>query len=179
MEAEAHRYRGEGLFEVSDDRFPLDSAWEEQRAREAERIVTRALDKTLDDQIEHLARTSLGLGGFLGWLDDFGGLRLGIGATGTPRRDQLRPAQPEGGETTAPRAPAFNADLGLRLGAHPRLVLRTEFLGIRGRLEIPVLEEALRLTFERPLGPRVRAALSGGLSRDGDDWAALTLTIGI
>lgn len=174
MVREARRYRGEHLFDGSGGRFPLDSAGEDQRAREAERIFTRALDKTLDDQVEHLARTSLGLGGFLDWLDDLGGLRLGSGRPASARNDLVQAAQ-AAGDGSAPRdVPAFHGNLGLRLGAHPRIVMKTEFLGIRGRLEVPVLDGSLRLSFERPLGPRSRAALNGGRSRDGDDWAAIT-----
>jgi hypothetical protein len=162
MEHEARRFRSERLFDVSAGLRFDDSVAEELRATEAERIFTRSFDRAMDDQLELLARTRLGLGGLLDWLDDFGssGRAAARGPSGAG------PARPAGRPS---------AGIGLRIGAHPRVVLRGAALGFKGRIEVPVLDEPLRLSIERPLGVRGRAVLTGGVDRDGADWATLAV----
>ncbi len=171
MQHEALRYRRTGPFLSIDALAPSDTLAEEQRARQAERIATRAFNRTLDESLERLARGSPGLDGFLEWMDDFGALRLGRRAG--PSTVGSRSANGRAGGVGSAGAGTFGASLGLKIDAHPRLVVRTEFLGVEGRIEAPV-GEPLRLSFERPLGPRSRAALRGALARDGRDWATLT-----
>lgn len=161
MEQEAARTRRESRFDGLPAAAPfageVDSIGEELRALEAERIITRAFDHALDDQLERVARAHLGLGPALDWLEGGRGKR----------------AAGEG--TAGPAAGGFTSGLGFRIGAHPRLVLRTRFLGVRGRIEVPLLDEPLRLSFDRPLGSRGRVAVTSGLSRDERDWTMLSL----
>ncbi len=170
MQHEARRYRTGRVFDPSDTIDPIDSVAEEQRAREAERILTRSFNRTLDDQVEQALRTTLGLGGLFDFVED-------LGAVGF----RSRFPGPAAGAGEGPRAASdarFQGSVGLKIDAHPRVVFRTEFFRIHGRVEVPILDEPLRLSFERPLGARSRAALTGGLARHGQDWAALTLSIG-
>ncbi|MGH9750954.1 MAG: hypothetical protein ACRD5D_10970, partial [Candidatus Polarisedimenticolia bacterium] len=81
----------------------------------------------------------------------------------------------ETGGAAAGAGSGFATGLGFRIGAHPRLVLRTRFLGVRGRIEVPLLDEPLRLSFDRPLGSRGRVAVTSGLSRHESDWTMLSL----
>jgi hypothetical protein len=173
MQSEALRDRRKRPVVLSDTLDPSDQLAEEERARRAERIVTRAFNRTLDERLDHLARTSLGLSGLLAWMDDVGEAWPGLGdapsaAGGSPRGD------PTGARRSGDAA-AFRANLVLKLDARPRLVLRTSFLGIRGRIEAAPSDEPIRLNFERALGPRSHAALRGGVARDGRDWATFTL----
>jgi hypothetical protein len=55
------------------------------------------------------------------------------------------------------------------------VVLRGEALGLKGRLEVPILDDPLRLSIERPFGHRGRAVLTGAIDRDGADWATLAV----
>jgi hypothetical protein len=167
MEREASRFRRESRFDVAAAIDPEDSFGEDLRAREAERIITRAFDHAIDDQLELLARNGLGLGGVLDWLDDLGRPR-------SPAARSAAAAAAGGGPAPARRA---DAGVGLRIGAHPRVVLRGEALGLKGRIEVPLRDEPLRLSIERSFGARGRAVLSGGLDRDGQDWAILALNL--
>ena len=167
MEREAGRYRRESLFDVAAGLDAEDSFGEDLRGREAERIITRAFDHVLDDQLERLARNGLGLGGVIDWLDDFGSSRHRSAATSGLPDGEARPRTPK-------RA---DASVGLRVGAHPRVVLRGEALGLKGSVEVPLLDEPLRLSVEKSFGPRGRAVLSSGLDRSGPDWAILSLNL--
>jgi hypothetical protein len=170
MQHEARRYRTEGAFDPSDAIAPIDSVAEEQRAREAERILTRSFNRTLDDQVEQALRTTFGLGSVFDFVEDLGAAKL------RSRRSERAGGAPEG-SGSPPRA-RFQGSMGLKIDAHPRVVFRTEFFRIQGRVEVPILGDPLRLSLERPLGARSRAALTAGLARDGRDWAALSLRIG-
>ena len=76
-------------------------------------------------------------------------------------------------------APAgLRGDFGLRLDAHPALLLRAQYRKVRGRIELPVLNDPIRLSLEAPLGARGRAVLASGLPRDGQGWATLTFNFG-
>src|SRR6266850_2606786 len=154
---EAGRYRAETVLDPSLALEPLDSLLEEQRAREAERIISRAFRRTLEAPIEQRARGAFILGGLV----DLAGSMSG------PRSGSRSPDAAGAG---------FRGALELKLDAHPKLVLRAAFLGIRGRVEVPVLDDPLRVSFERPLGPRGSATLTGGTSRDGRDWATLNFS---
>ena len=137
---------------------PLDSHFEEQRAREAERIVSRAFRRTLEVPIEQRARGTFNLGGLVDLAGSWSGPR-----SGSPLADAAGPGPREAVE--------------LKLDAHPKLVLRATFLGFRGRVEVPILDDPLRVVFERPLGARGSATLTGGTSRDGRDWATLNFSL--
>ncbi len=174
MQCEAVRYEIVHLFDASGASAPIDSVAEDLRSQEAQRIFTRAFNRTLDGQLDTLARSSRGLAEVLDWLQDFGtsrstsrtaeGLAIdrngGVGAGGD-RRETGR----------------FRGTLGLNLGAHPRLVLGAVFGSLRARAEIPTPGEPLRLSVERSFGARSRAVLTSGLERDGRNWAALSLNI--
>ena len=178
MRREALRYRRQNISDVLaapgrmfDD---LDSEALEQRSHEASRIVTRSVRRALDGEIERLARTSLGLGptiDLLGHLSSRG----------------MRPQPSADGATSQPGAPspAFGAPagrwrggIGMRLDAHPALVMRTDSPRFAGRIELPVRNEPIRLSLECPVGPRGRAVLSSGMPRAGQGWATVTISFG-
>lgn len=147
MQREAKRYRAETVLDPSGATGLIDSAVEEQRSRQAERIVTRAFRRTLESPLASLLRGTTTFG-----LLDSGAIAAAPG--GAPRE-------------------GLRGRLGLKLDAHPRMVVGAEFLGFRGRLEVPLLDDPVRLTLERPLGPRGSAAFTGGVGRDGREWAVL------
>jgi len=160
MRREAQRYGSENV-------FPSD-----RRSDEAERIVTRSARRTLDLELERLAQRSLGLGATLDFFRR-------VSAQGT-HPEPLSVHEPPGGGPGSFRQETGRSDrvtgrIGLRLDAHPALVIRTTFFGIQSRLEMPARHEPIRLSIECPFGPRGRAAVTSGVSRDGQGWATLTL----
>ncbi|MBI1951336.1 MAG: hypothetical protein HYS34_08240 [Acidobacteria bacterium] len=176
MRREALRYRRQNLSDASaapgrafED---LDTAALERRSHEASRIVTRAVRRALDVEIERVARASLGLGPTIDLLGHFSsrGTRsrppAGNGAS-------LMDADPSA--TSGGAAGRWRSDIGMRLDAHPALVIRTHSPRVAGRLELPVRNEPIRLSLECPIGPRGRAVLSSGLPRDGQGWATATI----
>jgi hypothetical protein len=176
MRREARLDREDGIFDPADPLAPFDSIAERQRSRQAERIVTRSLHRTVDQRLEESLRLTPGLGRFLSWIE---GARSGRTAPG-PADPAAPAAAMENGATVAPDLSAAGdgertSVLRFKLDAHPRLVWRTRFAGLQGRVEVPLRNEPLRFSLERPLGPRCGAALHGGLARDGADWATLTL----
>ena len=62
LQHEAGRYRAETVLDPALASDPLDSHFEEQRAREAERIVSRAFRRTLEVPIEQRARGTFNQG---------------------------------------------------------------------------------------------------------------------
>ena len=167
MASEAQRYRSGHVYDLATGPDPFDSIGEELRAEEAERIVTRAFNRTLDARLDVLARSSDRMAAALARLEDLGsGFRTRRGRAERDATDLIGP-QFDTGKSGA------HASLGLRLGAHPALSLRGGFLGVRGRMDLPLLGEPLRLSLERSIGPRGRASLTAGADRDGHDWAAL------
>jgi len=168
MVHEAQRYRQSNLFAAPGPFDPGETATDEQRAAGAERIITRALNRTFHDHLEELARTTLGLDPVWIWLEDFGdGSRNPAVAAEEP---PTRPAM--GTDRDSARG-----SIGLRVDAHPRLMLRGTFHGMRARLEIPMRNEPIRLSLTRRVGSFGQAALSAGRSPDGDDWASLGLRL--
>ncbi len=168
MQDEARRFRSAHLYDGSAGLDPADSVAAELRSSEAQRIMTRAFNRTLDRQVNALARSSDGLRSAIDWLQDLGSIG---------RRDRTA-GKVESGPARARAATVggrFRTSVGLRLGAHPELALSTGFGSLRGRLELPIMGEPVRLSLERPLGPRGRAVFTSGLARDGGDWAALGL----
>jgi len=151
----------------------LDTEALERRSHEASRIVTRAVRRALDVEIERVARTSLGLGPTIDL--------LGHLASRGPRS---RPPAGNASSQAAGDLPAasggaagrWRGGIGMRLDAHPALVMRTDSLRFAGRLELPVRNEPIRLSLECPVGPRGRAVLSSGLPRDGRGWATATIS---
>ncbi len=179
MRREALRYRRQNISDVlaAPGRMfeDLDSEALVRRSHEASRIVTRSVRRALDGEIERLARTSLGLGptiDLLGHLSSRG----------------LRPQPAAGGAASLPAGaslPAFGAPagrwrggIGMRLDAHPALVMRTDSPRFAGRLELPVRNEPIRLSLECPVGTRGRAVLSSGMPRAGQGWATVTIRFG-
>jgi len=180
MNLEALRYRetnvsggmpGLGRDAASD----LDSSDEARRSSAASRVITRSSHRAMTDELEQLGRTSLGLGGVLDRLQNLSFRRArpdaSEGAAGRPVADGGSPA-------VAPSTDGLRGDIGLRLDAHPALMLRARLGAIRGRLDLPVLNEPIRLSVESPVGARGRAVLSSGLPRDGQPWATLTFSFG-
>ncbi len=171
MKREALRYRRENVSSASTAAGwtpfdEIDSIAAHQRSLEAERIVTRSTRRTIDLELERLARRSLGLGPTL---DFFGRL-----STRGGRADATAP----GGAAVAPeaaRSDGLTGGVGLRLDAHPALVLRATFRGIRGRIDLPALDEPARLSIEGSLGSRGRAVVTSGWSRGGDGWTTVTI----
>src|SRR5206468_6493396 len=132
----------------------IDSIAADQRSQEAERIVTRSARRTIDLELERLARQSLGLGATL---DFFGRL-----ATQGGRPDATNPGGGAGSSIASEtaRQDRLTGSIGVRLDAHPALVLRATFRGIRGRIDLPALDEPARLSIDGPFGPRGRAVLT-------------------
>ena len=143
----------------------------DQRSRQAERIVTRAVRGLVCERIEDLARSSAGLSQFL--------RRLSVTSGASPAPIEGSPASLSPG--AGPRAdrarePA-SASLGLRVDAHPRLVVRGRIGTLSGALEMPLLERELRLSVEQSLGNHGRAVLRGGRSEDRGDWATVGFSL--
>jgi hypothetical protein len=161
---EARRRTTETLLTIQPDEDAPDSALETERANHAEQILARALHRSLDEQIEQVARTSWGLAPAFDWLEDFGHGKRGVSSG---------PAAPAASATGTPMNGGFDGSVGVRIGAHPRLVLRGAFRGFRARIDVPVLEDEIRLAVERPLGPHGRAALTAIFPRGGPGRAFL------
>jgi hypothetical protein len=177
METEARRLRGGQVYDPMMSRAPFDSVAEEARTEVAETILMRSFNRTLESQADALVRTSPGLGTALDWLDNFGSRRRsspGNAGTEGPAAEGVRRAAGNDLEVAEPRS---RASLGLRVGVHPRLVLKSDFAGFRARLEIPLPGEPVRLSVERPLGDRGRLVFSSGLQGGDQSWAALGWTL--
>jgi hypothetical protein len=175
MRREALRYRGQNLSEVTavPDRVfeDLDSEALKRRSHEASRIVKRSVHRALDVEIERLARTSLGLGRTIDLLGS-------LSARGArPQAPSGPESLPEGASQTAPGATegGWRGGIGMRLDAHPALLMRADSKHLAGRLEVPVRDEPIRLSLECPIGPKGRAVLSSGMPRDGQGWATVML----
>ncbi len=171
MEREASRYCATHPSDLMETSSHVDTVAEERRARDAERIVMRAVNRTLESQLDLLSRATPGVRAAVAWLEGFGQSRdREVG------REIDHGPSPEiaGG---APDASRFTARFGVRLDAHPRLVLSSRLARFQGRLEVPLLNEPLRLTIERSFGARNRAVLTSALERDGRGWAALGLSL--
>ena len=175
MSHEARRFRRDNVTESwgaarsgrDDD---LDSIAEAQRGVEASGVVTRSLHRALDDELDRLARTALGLGPTLDFLQ---GLSLRRQRAGHAARAGASFGQHP--SVSAEENPdRLRGDVGLRLDAHPALLLRARFRSLRGRIELPARGDPARLTLESPIGTRGRAVLSSGLPRDGQGWTTLT-----
>ncbi|HKB07429.1 MAG TPA: hypothetical protein VKF61_04015 [Candidatus Polarisedimenticolia bacterium] len=173
MSLEARRYRRDNVSEStgllrSDRSDDLDSIAEARRNSEASRVITRSFHRALDDELERAARTTLGLGPTLDFLRgaSLRGLRTGQSA----RADGAAPVA----GSAAQRSEGLRGDIGLRLDAHPAVVLRARLGGMRGRIELPARNEPARLTVESPVGARGRAILSAATPRDGQASATLT-----
>lgn len=176
MEREAQRYRRENVSLVSSAAAPrsfdeVDSIAFDRQSEQAERIVTRSARRTLDLELERLARRSLGLGATLDFFGRVSAQGVHHEAPATQRMS--------GGDAAAARQKIGRPDrvtggIGLRLDAHPALVLRTTLFGIQGRLDVPARNEPYRLSIDSPAGPRGRAVLTSGRARDGRGWATLT-----
>ena len=149
-----------------------DTSMERLKAQQAERIVTKAFGKVLDLQLENFARTTGGLREAWAWVENLG-RQTSSASVFAPPGGQLN----SGASRTTPAR--FSARVGFKLDAHPKLTLSTELGKIRGRIEIPVRNEPMRITFERQLGPRSLVKLTSGVSRgNGDDWVNLSLRLG-
>jgi hypothetical protein len=172
MSLEARRYRRDNVSESTgflrnDSGADLDSIAEARRNTEASRVITRSFHRALDEELERAARTTLGLGPTLDFL-------RGVSLRG-PRSGQSARADTAGAPgSAAQRNEGLRGDIGLRLDAHPALVLRARLGSLRGRIELPALDEPARLTVESPVGLRGRAVLSAAQPRDGQGSTTLT-----
>jgi len=171
MRREALRYRRQNVSDVtaavSDRVFEdLDSEALERRSHEASRIVTRSVKRVLDVEIMRLARTSLGLGRTLDLLGSLASRGMRPQSPAGQRKSPSPAGAPEGG---------WRGGLGIRLDAHPALLMRADSRLFAGRLEVPVRDEPIRLSVECPVGPKGRAVLSSGMPRDGQGWATVML----
>jgi hypothetical protein len=175
MNQEARRFRRDNVSDSPGARGPglgddLDSIAEAGRNAEASRVITRSFHRALDQEMERAARVSLGLGPTLDFLRNL--------SFRSPRAEQSGGAG--GPEARSSRVPAVDrpqglrGDVGLRLDAHPALMLRARFRSLRGRIDLPVRDEPARLTVESSIGARGRAVLSASQPRDGQGWATLT-----
>jgi hypothetical protein len=147
----------------------------DQRSRQAERIMTRAVRGLVCDRIEDLARSSTGLSQFL--------RRLSISsfAGPAPIEESAAPLSP-GADPRAVRGPdrgrdPATASMALRLDAHPRLVVRGRIGTLSGTVEMPLLDRDLRLSVEQTFGHSGRAVLRGGRSEDRGDWATVGFSL--
>src|SRR5437899_7558795 len=179
MSREARRYRERNVSETggvfrNDSLGTLDSAVEATLSAAASRVITRSSHRALSDELDRVARASLGLGPTLDLLQNLSLRRARSGGPGA--------APPAGrpGESAATPAGAsrLRGDVGVRLDAHPALLFRAQFGTLRGRIDLPVRNEPVRFSLESPLGARGRAVLSSGLPRDGQAWATLTFSFG-
>jgi len=175
MSREAQRFRRENVSDAwgtlrSGWHDELDSVAEARRGAEASRVVTRSVHRALDEEMERLARTSLGLGPTLDFLQNLSLRHLWAGQS---VRSGVPAGQPQP-VSSAGRPRGLHGDIGLRLDANPALLIRARFQSLRGRIELPARGETVRLSLESPLGVRGRAVLSSGLPRGGQGWATLT-----
>jgi hypothetical protein len=173
MVREALRYRRQNALPAFDANEEADSFLAEERSRQAGRIFTRSFKRTARLQLERALRSSDAFGRLLDRSWDFGG--RGVAAPAGAGRGPEGPGAPGRDAGRAPRG-GLASSLRFRLDAHPRLILDTEFLGGRGRIELPLREEPVRLSFERPVGARGRAILSAGLRPGGPDSTSLTFS---
>lgn len=164
MEHEFLRYQQKNPHDAEGIGTSLDSIAEQQRRDQAKKVITRAFDKTMDRYLENVARTSLGLGGLIDWIEGNRGPRFRMGRKAAPPTD--RPG------TVAPAAHQprreFNLNVGVKVDAHPRLVLRSRLFGVRGRIELPVGGEPIRAIFSRSFGRHTHGAVAGSWARDGE-----------
>jgi hypothetical protein len=147
--------------ESSPGGLPIDSGSD----RRVQRILTRALRGALDEELGALTQRAP----FATFL------RKGSG------RDSLEETATgllSGTTPDDPKARRFDASLGVRIDAHPRLQLRTRFGSFSGIVEVPVLDPELRVGLERPLGSAGRAALRAGAGGERGDWASLNFAFG-
>jgi hypothetical protein len=180
MSHEARRYRERNVSEArgafrNDSLGEFDSAAEATRSAAASRVITRSSHRALSDELERVARASLGLGPTLDLLKNLSLRRARTGASdggSSPPRLDESPAGPQH------RAPRLRGDVGVRLDAHPALLFRAQFGTLRGRIDLPVRNEPVRFSLESPLGARGRVVFSSGLPRDGQAWATLTFSFG-
>jgi hypothetical protein len=122
-------------------------------------MLTRALRGVLDEELATLAQRA-----------PFASLlRLGSGRSGAIGTDAAA------GDPVRQR---FDATLGMRLDAHPRLQLRTSLGAFSGTVEVPILDPELRVGVERSLGPAGRASLHAGAGGAHGDWATLSFSFG-
>ncbi len=180
MTHEARRYRERNVSEAggsfrNDSLGVLDSAAEANRSAAASRVITRSSHRALSDELERVARASLGLGPTLDLLQNLSLRRARSGGS-----DGVSPAQRRDEPLAGPRAdaPRLRGDVGVRLDAHPALLFRAQFGALRGRIDLPVRNEPVRFSLESSLGTRGRAVLSSGVPRDGQAWATLTFSFG-
>ncbi|MEE9292351.1 MAG: hypothetical protein V3U83_05425 [Acidobacteriota bacterium] len=164
MEHEFLRYQQRNPHDAEGIGISLDSIAEQQRRDQARRVITRAFDKTMDRYLENLARTSLGLGGLIDWIEGNRGPRFRIGRKAAPPTDQSGTVAPA---ANRPRR-EFNLNVGVKVDAHPRLVLRSRLFGVRGRIELPVMGEPIRAVFSRSFGRHTHGAVAGSWARDGE-----------
>jgi hypothetical protein len=134
------------------------------RSRRVERLLTRAVRGALDDHLTEMARSSPAFERLFRVID---------ARDGDPMRGSGTFPAPQGAREPANR---FDADVRLRIDAHPRLQMRARLGAITGSIEIPVLDPEVRLGLERPLGARGRAALQGGWSDGRGEWASVALS---
>jgi len=170
LKREALRYTDlaapRALSPLADQDFEDDEESRAARSRRVERLLTRAIRRALDDHLSDLARTSPAFEGLFRVLD--------AREADTARREPA--AMPHGGATSAAPARGFEADVRVKIDAHPRLQMRARMGAVTGSIEIPVLDPEVRVGLERPLGTRGRAALQGGWSDGRGEWAAVALS---
>ena len=179
MSHEARRYRERNVSEDgsdfrSDSLGVLDSVIEATRSAAASRVITRSSHRTLSDELDRVARASLGLGPTLDLLQNLSLRRArsgGPSAAAPVHKLDESPTAPGGGSR-------LRGDVGVRLDAHPALLFRAQFGTLRGRIDLPVRNEPVRFSLESQLGARGRAVLTSGLPRDGQAWATLTFSFG-
>ncbi len=169
MEREARRSTHESLLTITDQDDAPDSVLEGERAGHAERIIGRAMHRSLDDQMEQVARTAWGLGPVIDWMEDLGRGR------GSRSQESAGAPFPTAG---SPATRGFDGSVGVRIGAHPRVVLRGVFGGLSGRIDVPLLEDEIRVSLERPIGPHGRAAVVGTFQRGEPGQAYLSFNFG-
>ena len=179
MSHEARRYRERNVSEAGsafqNDSFGVfDSAVEANRSAAASRVITRSSHRALSDELDRVARASLGLAPTLDLLQNLSLRRTRSGGPGAGAPAQGRDEAP----AAAGGASRLRGDVGVRLDAHPALLFRAQFGALRGRIDLPMRNEPVRFSLESQLGARGRAVLSSGLPRDGQAWATLTFSFG-
>ena len=176
MEYEVRRYRGPELDNLSGEFAPIDSIAEAQRADQAERILKRSINRTLDRHLENFARTTLRLDPAFEWVENLGGLRNRLRrGKDVAARDTTSPDTAVGDISRRPSR--FSAGLGFKVSRNPKVILKTKFFGIRGRIKVPLLDNGVSVSFDRALGRYGSASLSGGASESLGDWAAFNINL--